>query len=97
MNAMHIIPALIYKDAVTTIDFLCNAFGFGSTVTFEHHSGEQRGKQFTLVGVDEASVTELRIAFTSPIARVLLGKMQNDMIEFSLGSTGQRLKIISIT
>ena len=68
------------------------------TVTFEHQTGPQRGKQFTftLVGVDEASVKQLRIAFTSPIARALMGNRVGETAEFQLGSVVQLLKIISI-
>ena len=49
---------------------------FGASVTFRFLSGPQKGQDhtFILVGVDEASVRDGRIAFTSPIARDLLGK-----------------------
>ncbi|MBP6311285.1 MAG: GreA/GreB family elongation factor [Flavobacteriales bacterium] len=72
---------------------------FGATVTFEHQKSPQRGKQFTftLVGVDEASVKQQRIAFTSPIARALMGNRTGETVEFKLGSVVQLLKIISIS
>ena len=71
---------------------------FGSTVTYVHDDGPQQGTQrtFTIVGVDEASVKERRIAFTSPIARVLIGTHVGDHVPFPLGATVQHLSILSI-
>ncbi len=44
---------------------------FGATVTFRLLNGPQAGQErtFTIVGVDEASVKDGRIAFTAPVAR----------------------------
>jgi transcription elongation factor GreB len=71
---------------------------FGSTVTYRHADGPQRGTErtFTIVGVDEASVKELRIAFTAPIARVLIGTRVGDRVPFQLGATIQHLEILNI-
>lgn len=71
---------------------------FGCTVNFEHVAGPQKGKHFTftLVGVDEASVKEGRIAFTAPIARALMGKHIGEVVAFPLGSVVQELKIIEV-
>ena len=71
---------------------------FGSTVAFEHQIGPQKGKRFTftLVGVDEASVKEGRIAFTAPIARALMGKRIGEIARFPLGDQLQELKIIEV-
>ena len=59
---------------------------FGTTVTYEHVDGPQKGtrRTFTLVGVDEAEVKEARIMFTAPIARTLIGKKVGDTAEFHL-------------
>lgn len=71
---------------------------FGSTVSFEHMVGQQKGKRFTftLVGVDEASVKEGRIAFTAPIARALIGNRIGEIVEFPLGPVVQELKIMDV-
>lgn len=55
---------------------------FGCTVTLRYLNGEGPGdeRQWTIVGVDEASVKEQRIAFTSPLARALMGKRVGDEI-----------------
>ncbi|QIX60220.1 transcription elongation factor GreAB [Hymenobacter lutimineralis] len=48
---------------------------FGATVTLRTVQGAKPGlvRSFTLVGVDEASVAEGRVAFISPIARAIQG------------------------
>lgn len=68
---------------------------FGSTVTFTHTDGPNAGtrRTLTIVGVDEASVKEHRIAFTAPIARALIGKRCGEMAHFTLGSNATHLRI----
>ena len=72
---------------------------FGNTVTIESLNGPQTGTQraWTIVGVDEASVKEQRIAFTSPLARALIGKRVAENVELHNGPVHQRFRIISIT
>lgn len=71
---------------------------FGCTVAFTVESGPQAGAQrkFTIVGVDEASVAEGRIAFTAPIMRALMGAHIGDVVPFTLGTQVQRLAITGI-
>ena len=71
---------------------------FGAMVTFQHLVGRLAGTlfTFTIVGVDEANVKEGRIAFTSPIARALIGKRKGVVAEVALGNEVLRLKVISI-
>lgn len=66
---------------------------FGTTVTFQIIDGPQQGveRTFTLVGVDEASIAEGRIAFTAPIAQALLGKAVGETVEFRLGDRVQKI------
>jgi transcription elongation factor GreB len=68
---------------------------FGNTVTFVHVDGPQQGleRTITIVGVDEASVKEQRIAFTAPIARALIGTRAGDTVEFKLGTALLHLRI----
>jgi transcription elongation factor GreB len=49
---------------------------FGASVTIETAAGETH--RYRIVGVDEANADEGRIAFTSPLARALLGKRVGD-------------------
>ncbi len=71
---------------------------FGVAVTVAYRSGPKRGteRSFTLVGVDEASVAEQRIAFTSPIARALMGKRIGDRADTLLGAAQQELEVLAI-
>ena len=71
---------------------------FGATVTFRIVKGPQQGTErtFTLVGVDEASIAEGRIAFIAPIAQALLGRKAGDIIEFRLGDRVQHLEVLDI-
>jgi transcription elongation factor GreB len=72
---------------------------FGCTVVLMHLNGPQAGgeRRWTIVGVDEASVKEGRIAFTAPLARVLIGKRLNEEAELRNGPAPQRFRITSIT
>ena len=65
-----------------------SAVRFGATVTFQHLVGRLAGTlfTFTIVGVDKANVKEARIAFTSPIARALIGRRKSGVSEVALGS-----------
>lgn len=72
---------------------------FGATVRFRVLNGPQSGVErvFTVVGVDEASIAEGRIAFTSPIARALMGKRPGDHVRFTLGAAVQELHVLAVT
>jgi len=71
---------------------------FGTTITFRHERGSKKGTIFRLaiVGVDEANIKESRVAFTAPIARVLIGKRVGDLADLMLGNEVQQLKILKI-
>ena len=71
---------------------------FGHTVTFRFLDGPQRGKEhrFTIVGVDEASVREGRIAFTAPIARALIGRKVGEEATFAQGAAQVRVAVLAI-
>lgn len=72
---------------------------FGTRVTIAYRSGPQQGteRSFTLVGVDEANVSEQRIAFTAPIARALMNKRAGDRMNVMLGTTRQDLEVLGIS
>jgi transcription elongation factor GreB len=72
---------------------------FGCTVTYEHQTGRFNGQQFsfTLVGVDEAKISEGLIAFTAPLARALMGRRIGQVATLVLGKEVQKLKVVGIT
>lgn len=71
---------------------------FGAAVTFRFLKGPQAGQEHTfhIVGVDEASVKEGRIAFVAPIARALLGKRPGEHSAFALGPMQQELEVLAV-
>ena len=68
---------------------------FGATVKLSNtETGEDR--TFRIVGVDEANVKEGKIAFVAPIAKVLNGKNEGDIVTFRFGGDEEKLKITEI-
>ncbi len=59
-----------------------NEVRFGATVRLQSRSAKhgKADRQWTIVGVDEADAANGRIAFTAPIARLMLGKHVGDSI-----------------
>ena len=68
---------------------------FGATVTLTTVSGPQPGepRRFTIVGVDEADAAEGRVAFTTPLARALLGRSVGEEVELETPQGGETLRI----
>jgi transcription elongation GreA/GreB family factor len=56
------------------------AVGIGSTVTFTLRDQQ---KVMTITGHDEADPAQGRIAFSSPLARALVGRMAGDLADFA--------------
>lgn len=52
---------------------------FGANVRVRHESGKEA--TYRIVGVDEADAAHGRLAFSSPLARALLGKRVGDVVE----------------
>lgn len=69
---------------------------FGAHVTFRFKS-ENTDRTFQIVGVDEADVKAKKIGFTSPIARVLLGKKAGDVTELKLAHGTREIHIKKVT
>lgn len=71
---------------------------FGATVTLRTLSGDHAGEErrYTLVGVDEAAASEGRIAFTAPMARVILGKRVGDKATLRTVHGEEELEITAI-
>ena len=56
---------------------------FGRTVEIEREDG--RRQTFRIVGEDEADPAQGRISYVSPLARALLGKAVEDVVELNGG------------
>ncbi len=71
---------------------------FGVLVSVAYRSGPRKGteRSFAIVGVDEASVAEKRFAFTSPIARAIMGKRVGERTAVLLGTTQEELEVLGM-
>jgi transcription elongation GreA/GreB family factor len=80
VRTAQVVPAPASVDAVA----------FGSTVTFARDDG--RVQTYRIVGEDEADPKTGSISFTSPVARLLMGKAVGDVV----GADDQELEILAI-
>jgi transcription elongation factor GreB len=64
---------------------------FGAKVKFRM---DDRLQNFQIVGVDEADVKDKKIAFTSPIAKALIGRKIGDKVDFILGNEKRKIEVI---
>ena len=68
---------------------------FGVIVTFSDLNTDEQFK-YQIVGEDEANIREGKISYVSPIARALIGKMEDDITEFDIPSGKREVQIIKI-
>ena len=68
---------------------------FGSTVTLLNLE-DQKQVQYKLVGEDEANLKSGKISITSPLARSLIGKDQDDVVELKMPSGITEYEIIKV-
>lgn len=66
---------------------------FGAQVRLRTRSGGKPGtvRTFTVVGVDEASVADGKVAFVAPIARAVLGKQLGETAVLRFGRAGDEV------
>ena len=71
---------------------------FGATVVMRTLSGEGVGEErrLTIVGVDEADPAAGRVAFLSPIARVMLGLHVGETAVLRTGRGEQELQVVAL-
>lgn len=72
-----------------------DAVRFGATVSVRTLAGRQPGaeRRYTIVGVDEASAGEGRVAFTAPLARALLGRKPGERATLNTAHGEELLEI----
>jgi len=68
---------------------------FGATVTLIDEDTQDKVK-YRIVGEVEGNVKEGKISITSPIARALLGKTKNDVVEVSTPGGGKSYEIVKV-
>ena len=71
---------------------------FGATVTLRTVGGEHAGaeRRLEIVGIDEADAAHGRVAFTAPIARVILGRGVGDTAALDTPRGKELLEVVSI-
>jgi transcription elongation factor GreB len=67
---------------------------FGAEVTLRGEDGRER--RYRIVGVDEASPGEGRIAFVSPVARALLGRQVGDTATVRTPRGSEELEVLAV-
>ncbi|GAA4493591.1 transcription elongation factor GreB [Hymenobacter ginsengisoli] len=72
---------------------------FGATVTLRTRQGGKVGfeRTFTIVGVDEASVKEGKVAFVAPIARAVQGARLGQVLTLTLGPQPEEVEVTAVT
>ena len=72
---------------------------FGATVCLKTITGGKPGfkRKFTIVGVDEANVSEGKIAFIAPIARAIQGAKEGQQVTLKLGPKEETVEVTEIT
>lgn len=73
-----------------------DAVRFGATVTIQT-VGKSQTQKFQIVGVDEADVSQQKIAFVAPIAVAVTGKKVGEIAQLKLGREVRQLKITDIS
>jgi len=79
---------------VTVLNIL-NKVVFGSTVTFLNLDNEKLTK-YKIVGEDEANIDTGLISYKAPVAKALIGKSIDDLIDILVEDTKQSLQIKNI-
>ena len=70
---------------------------FGATVELRPVGGQGATRQLTIVGVDEASVADGKVAFVAPIARAVQGAKLGQRLTLRLGPKPEEVEVVSIS
>ncbi|QKG55407.1 GreA/GreB family elongation factor [Hymenobacter sp. BRD128] len=72
---------------------------FGATVTLRTRRGGKVGfeRTFTIVGVDEASIKEGKVAFVAPIARAVQGARLGQTLTLALGAQPEEVAVVALS
>jgi transcription elongation factor GreA len=68
---------------------------FGATVTLLDEDTDEKAK-YRIVGEIEADVKKGKVSITSPLARALLGKRKNNIVEVSTPGGGKSYKVLKV-
>lgn len=86
---------LARADVIDTSRLSGDTVKFGATVTIMDEESEEESR-YKIVGEDEADVATGKISITSPIARSLIGKDVDDVVEVSAPGGAKSYEILKV-
>ncbi|MDF1680942.1 transcription elongation factor GreA [Ponticaulis sp.] len=86
---------LARADVIDTSRLSGDTVKFGATVTIMDEESEEESR-YKIVGEDEADVATGKISVTSPIARALIGKDVDDVVEVSAPGGAKSYEILKV-
>lgn len=86
---------LARADVIDTSKLNGDRVKFGATVTVLDEETEVESR-YKIVGEDEADVAEGKISITSPIARALIGKELEDVVEVAAPGGAKSFEILKV-
>lgn len=86
---------LARADVIDTSKLSGDRVKFGATVTVLDEETEVESR-YKIVGEDEADVAEGKISITSPIARALIGKELEDVVEVAAPGGAKSFEILKV-
>jgi transcription elongation factor GreA len=82
-------------DVIDTARLKGDQVMFGATVTLLDEDTAEKVK-YRILGEVEADVKQGKISISSPIARALLGKRKNNIVEVSTPGGGKSYKVLKV-
>ena len=86
---------LARADVIDTSKLSGDTVKFGATVTIMDEETEEEST-YKIVGEDEADVAKGKVSITSPIARSLIGKELEDVVEVSAPGGAKSYEIMKV-
>lgn len=86
---------LARADVIDTTRLTGDTVKFGATVTMMDEESEEESC-YKIVGEDEADVAKGKISITSPIARALIGKEVDDVVEVTAPGGAKSYEIMKV-
>lgn len=86
---------LARADVIDTSKLTGTTVRFGATVTIMDEETEEESS-YKIVGEDEADVASGKVSITSPIARALIGKDIEDVVEVSAPGGAKSYEIMNV-
>ncbi|MFC6197184.1 transcription elongation factor GreA [Ponticaulis profundi] len=86
---------LARADVIDTSKLSGDTVKFGATVTIMDEESEEEST-YKIVGEDEADVASGKVSITSPIARALIGKELEDVVEVAAPGGAKSYEILKV-